>query len=137
MEKDFDYRLPYEEPSIRRSSRSSKPINNYSDSPVLNRESKSSREKRGKYRSNGEDAKVLKQIKNTSNSNNHSNHEQESVRKSNNRIDPELKRQMMQIVTSAEEIDSENNFFADPIDLNEAPGYCDIIEFPLDLSTIR
>lgn len=54
----------------------------------------------------------------------------------NRRIDPDVKRQMLQVVSFAEEIDQEA-LFAEPVTEDIAPGYFEIIMKPVDLSTIR
>ena len=52
------------------------------------------------------------------------------------RLDPELKRKMLEILSKIEEEDY-MHFFSDPVNEEEAPGYFDIISEPMDYSTIR
>jgi len=48
-----------------------------------------------------------------------------------------VKRQMLQVLAHAEEVDCDFNIFADPVTEDIAPGYFELIERPMDLSTIR
>ena len=53
------------------------------------------------------------------------------------RLDPETKRQMLDVLEFASDLDKKVQLFADPVDPEFAPGYYDIIETPMDLSLIR
>ncbi len=55
----------------------------------------------------------------------------------NGRIDPETKRMMLQAVAYAEQVDAKLRIFAEAVDADQAPSYCDIILQPMDLATIR
>ena len=124
MIREMSYPIPDDEPEIRRSSRSSKQITYYSDQSPNPKEQKTTSFKK---RSQVDDIEYKKP----------SLIENSNIRKSTQRIDPELKRQMLAIVSLADEIDSKSKFFEFPVDFDSAPGYCDIIEKPLDISTIR
>jgi hypothetical protein len=52
------------------------------------------------------------------------------------RLDPELKRKMLDIVAKAEEEDH-MGFFAEPVTEEDAPGYFDIIVNPMDFKSVR
>lgn len=65
------------------------------------------------------------------------NQAQAAAMRSARRVDPEVKRLMLQVVAHAEELDSDYNVFADPVTEEIAPGYFELIEHPVDLSTIR
>ena len=53
------------------------------------------------------------------------------------RIDPETKHTLQLIIQKAEELDGDYQFFALPVDPSVAIGYYQIIQQPMDLSTIR
>jgi hypothetical protein len=53
------------------------------------------------------------------------------------RVDPDLKRTMLKLVTHADELDASTMYFSTPVTEFEAPGYSEIIHSPMDLSTIR
>ena len=58
-------------------------------------------------------------------------------RSSNRRLDPEVKKAMLQLVDCADALDEEHGIFAQPVTEDIAPGYFDIISHPVDLSTVR
>jgi hypothetical protein len=60
-----------------------------------------------------------------------------SAARSARRVDPEVKRQMLQAVDCADELDQEYNIFAEPVTEDVAPGYFQIIPHPVDLRTVR
>jgi hypothetical protein len=62
---------------------------------------------------------------------------QEVSVRSARRVDPEVKRQMLQVVDCADELDQEYNIFAEPVTEDVAPGYFQIIPHPVDLRTVR
>lgn len=53
------------------------------------------------------------------------------------RVDPEIKRQMLDVLEFASSLDQNTQLFADPVDPEYAPNYYDIVETPMDLSLIR
>jgi hypothetical protein len=53
------------------------------------------------------------------------------------RIDPDVKKVLLQILDYATILDEEYKFFSDPVDPDVVLGYYDIISNPMDLSTIR
>ena len=55
----------------------------------------------------------------------------------NRRLDPDIKREMLRVISYADEIDVDKNLFADPVRLADAPGYLDIVKRPMDRSKIR
>lgn len=64
-----------------------------------------------------------------------SSHASESVH--SKRIDPETKQQMLRMLSLAEELDSQYNYFAYPVTEDVAPHYFEIVLNPMDFSTIR
>jgi hypothetical protein len=60
-----------------------------------------------------------------------------SASSSARRLDPEVKRLMLQVVDHADELDAEYNIFAEPVTEDVAPGYFQIIQHPVDLRSIR
>jgi hypothetical protein len=58
------------------------------------------------------------------------------VRK-NSRLDPEVRRHMLDVVEFATDLDKKFQWFSDPVDPEEAPNYYEIIETPMDFSLIR
>jgi hypothetical protein len=55
----------------------------------------------------------------------------------NRRLDPDVKREMLRLISYADEIDGEKQLFANPVRLADAPGYLDIVRQPMDRSKIR
>ena len=53
------------------------------------------------------------------------------------RVDPDVKRVMLQVVDYADTLDGEYNLFADPVTEDIAPGYFQLIQHPVDLRTVR
>lgn len=53
------------------------------------------------------------------------------------RLDPDVKRQMLQVVDCADELDAEYGLFAQPVTEDEAPGYFEIVLHPVDLGSVR
>ena len=58
-------------------------------------------------------------------------------RNSNRRLDPGTKREMLKIISYADEIDSEKNIFGAPVRHSDAPNYFEVVQHPMDRSTIR
>ncbi len=82
----------------------------------------------------------------SSNSNSNSNSRNASVlaevtddhqRSSSRRLDPGVKREMLKVISYADEIDAEKNIFAEPVRLANAPNYFEVVQNPIDRSTIR
>lgn len=63
----------------------------------------------------------------------------EPTSRSNNgrRIDPDLKRLMVQIISHASVLDEKTQAFGEAVDPDESPDYYEIVPNPVDLSTIR
>ena len=58
-------------------------------------------------------------------------------RSSSRRLDPGVKREMLKVISYADEIDAEKNIFAEPVRLANAPNYFEVVQYPIDRSTIR
>lgn len=77
-------------------------------------------------------------------SNNHHNNRsmlaevmEDRNRSSTRRLDPEMKREMLKVISHADDIDAVNNIFAEPVRLADAPNYFEVVQYPMDRSTIR
>jgi len=55
----------------------------------------------------------------------------------NRRLDPDLKRRMLETVSYADDLDRDHHYFAEPVSEDAAPDYFDIISNPMDLQKIR
>lgn len=58
-------------------------------------------------------------------------------RSSTRRLDPEMKREMLKVISHADDIDAATNIFAEPVRLADAPNYFEVVQYPMDRSTIR
>ena len=56
---------------------------------------------------------------------------------SGRRLDPDLKRRMLETVSYADDLDRDHQFFAEPVSEDAAPDYFNIISNPMDLQKIR
>ena len=44
---------------------------------------------------------------------------------------------MLKVISHADDIDAVNNIFAEPVRLADAPNYFEVVQYPMDRSTIR
>jgi WD40 repeat protein len=104
-----------EEPSSRRPVRKSRTTVNYSEpsSPPSSRNAKNAKNERGR------------ELEVTGN-----------AARSSRRMDPDLRAKMVFVIDSFDALD-EDGYFTDPVTEDLAPGYFDVIDNPMDSTTIR